>query len=381
METDRKTTLLDSLTATQRRHAMSEGPLSKAERQAIVKAVEQYIASTSGMNYSKLSRIIDVGRTTLTKTLKGDYRGDVDKVLRLCRTFLEKRDSAVLDVPDFVYAETSIGRQIRTICELAVDQPSIGIVKAPAGVGKTTALREVERRLGRSQAVYLRAGEAFATKRELLLELADRLNISTARTANAFSLYRAVRSRLAGHFAGGAGLSFLVIVDEARTLRPNAINLLRDLHDDPATQAAIVLADTINRMDDCLYASASRGITGGNEQLRRRATACYTHPAGDAISPADVRAVANAYAKSLGYAGKLGRHAHGYLHKIANREGALGNVTAALHQTYYTAVKLGRQPEFSVAELDAVRRELGGRRGELNPTHAAAYDAADTEAA
>ncbi len=210
---------------------------------------------------------------------------------------------------------------------------------------------------------YLQAGEACAYKRELLFELAAAIGITIGRRTGAPSLYREIRTVLAQRYAGGEGGSFLIIVDEATTLRPSAINMLRNLHDDPACRTAIVLADTIARMDGFLYGRA--GIAGGNEQLRSRSRAQFIFARDAEISPADVKLAAFAALIGVGHTGRLPVRSHQYLTRLAQRPGALRNVTSRIQAVAWFAAKRNCTAEFTVAQLDWIG-QLAGESCELD---------------
>lgn len=128
-------------------------------------------------------------------------------------------------------------------------------------------------------------------------------------------LYRDVTDKLAERYQGGRNQSYMIIIDEATTLRASAINMLRNLHDDPACRPAIILADTVSRLDGFLYSRA--GIAGGNEQLRSRAKAQFIRDADarfgwtvdargrEVRDLTDIKLVADATLGQLGFDAKL----------------------------------------------------------------------------
>lgn len=329
------------------------GTLKKTERERIRRTVEERRVAED-VSISKLAAILGVPRTTLSKVLGGDYpgtEGKRDTVLRLARTWAQRGEDR-FETPDAAYVPTTIGEQILTVCDIALEQPCMGIVKTPSGVGKTTALREMAKRLGEGHCVYLQAGAAMNLKRELLFELVEKLAITPKPKSTMSTLYRQVRKRMAGHYAGGKGGSFLILIDEATTLHPNALNMLRNLHDDPACRTAVVLADTIARMDGFLY--SRRGIPGGNEQLRSRSKAQFIWPVSKAIPKNDVRRVAATTLVGLGYSRKLDARALDYLVRLAQKPGALRNVASRIQTVAYVAGKRNVQADFSVSQLDFV---------------------------
>ncbi len=331
-----------------RSFAVNEGHLTDAERKRILRGVAEAQAAFD-LSDTKLAAIVGVSRGLYSRLKKGLYSGNADKYLRIIRMWLDGRAEKV-DTPEAEYVATSIGEEILMVCDIAVEQPCIGIVKTPSGVGKTSALREMARRLGPARCAYLAAGEALAFRRELLFEVAGAIGVTTSGTVS--KLYSKIRSRMAGYYSGGKGESYLLIIDEATTLRPSAINMLRNLHDEPACRTAIVLADTINRMDSFLYASRREGIAGGNEQLRSRSKAQFVFPVEREILPADVKLIADVTLRSLGFKGRLPVRSYQYLAQIAAGPGTFRNVTARLANVHYIATKQNVVADYSVAQLD-----------------------------
>ena len=339
---------------------MATGQLTAAERQRIVAAVQEVLASERGVSMTTLGKIIGASRATVSRVLRGTYTGTADRFLNLLSAWLANRSERA-DIPQTPYVPTAIGRQIVAACLMAYDKPAIALIKTSTGCGKTAALLEVARRLGENSAVYLSAGEAVSSPRELLIELSRLLGVRHAARATVGGMYRSVRDALAARYQLGKGERVLILVDEATTLRGNAINMLRNLRDDPACSPGLVLADTVSRLDGFLYARGN--IAGGTEQLRRRACVefcwCYRgdDESGERIDAADVKAVAESTLAALGVSDKRARldgRALKLLTELANdsrREG-FAAVVDRIENLYYYATRAELAPEFTVAQLD-----------------------------
>ncbi len=373
-------TSLSPLTRQQRMDA--DGLLSDAVRKQIRKDVTEIMATDPSVTNVKLGRIIDTSRATVSKVLAGNYsHKTADKYLRRFSQWLDNRKDHI-ELPEARYAATSIGERILTACEIAVDLPCVGLISTPSGWGKTSALRRAVSRRGSHQSVYVQAGEACSTPRELMIEIARRLGLTLPARASKEVAYREVLSNLAGKYQGGKTSSFLIVIDEATTLTSRAINMLRNLHDDDACRPAIVLADTVSRMNAFLYSPSARGIAGGNEQLRSRGKAQYIRSASDEIPPADVKAVAEATLAELGYKGKLPVRTCKYLTQLAAKPGALRNVTARLQMLRYYCERKGIRPNYSIRQLDAMSELAGDRpQMETNPTPFADAQSVEIDAA
>ena len=349
----------------------ADGALSPKERKAILDQLRELQASENISN-ARIAKMAGIKASTFSRVVRGEYSGNTDKYLRRVRSMLHRLTNKV-DVPETDYVSTSVGEQILVACQMALHPPCIGIVKAPSGGGKTAALAEMARSLTQSHCAYISAGQVCSSTRELLVELAARLGMSPRSRFTSAQLYRDVRDKLAERYQGGRNQSYMIIIDEATTLRASAINMLRNLHDDPACRPAIILADTVSRLDGFLYSRA--GIAGGNEQLRSRAKAQFIRDADarfgwtvdargrDVRNLTDVKLVADATLGQLGFDGKLNVHAYTFLHELANQPGALRNVTARLQAVWYFAQQAKCRPEFTRPQLDFLG-ELSGMQTE-----------------
>ncbi len=335
---------------------MSDGTdakLTDRKRADIRKRVQELMA-IERITWSRLAGIIGWSAATVSLTVRGEYTGKSDAILNAMDRWLADRQSRT-ESPEVPFVRTTISRRVQAVANRAWAMPAIGLVITPSGYGKTAALQEVARQRG-DRAMFLQAGEAFSSKRELLIQIANGLGIGPRKRWTIGGIYRAVQKALAKKYAGGQGDPFLILIDEATTLSPAALNILRNLHDDAACRLAIVLADTW-RLDAELH--SRKGIAGGYEQLRSRCRAVYQAKAGEVISAADVRKVADALLASMGHTRRIDPEAYRFMAKIAEAEGALRNVVARLQTVQAVAEAAGARARYTVAELDFVAPLVG----------------------
>ena len=336
-------------TAAERLNAMDG--MNEKHRKEIIDRISQ-IQATEGITDTLLAGMINCSPATLNQIKAGKYAGNTDKWLHALNGWMASyKDSAKVDE---IFVQTSIASNIISVCDMAVFKPCMGVVCTPSGWGKSAALREVARDY-KDKACYIQAGEALKNKNMLLAALADRLGVPRS------DAYWGIAGKLAKFFGGGNAKPFLIIVDEATTLQPTALNLLRNLHDDPACRAAVVLADTADRLNRFLHGHSSRVIEGGNEQLRSRAKAQYIVEADDKISRQDVSAVAHAMMLSFGCDARLDKAALDYLERLANTPGGLRNVTSRLENVHYIASKKRFDATYSVQQIDYVATLSGDK--------------------
>jgi DNA transposition AAA+ family ATPase len=332
---------------------MDATPIAPDEAGRILDEIEE-VRLALGMNHKQMAQVLGVQRSIWSEVRERKYTGDSDTPIRRARRFLDNR-AARTETPQTEYCQTSIGRQIMAVCMRAYDGPYMSLVIAPAGAGKTMALRQIIKRIGES-AIYLQAGEAFRTTVDLFSEIGDKIGLKVGgKHRSCRTVYSEVRNRLAGRYRAGKGDQAILLIDEATTLRPNSLNALRNLHDDLSCRVAVVLADTW-RLDRELH-SANR-IPGGYEQLLRRCGPRYIMRSPAAITLEDCRLIADSTLKSLGYNRRLTDAAYDYLHGLARLDGAFGNVVHRLHAVMDAAPN-GTMPAFTVRQLDYVAPMLG----------------------
>jgi len=331
-----------------------------SERKEIIREVES-IQASEDLSNKVIGHFLGCSSAVWSQIRAGTYPGKTDKYLAAAKQWLKDRGDRT-ESPETEYVETTISRRILAVCQHAWEMPTIGLIVTPSGCGKTAALLEFARERGKT-AIYISVGEWFNAKFGLLRELARHLGIAPKSSQTIETLGDEVRKNLAALYNGGVGTPMTLIVDEATGLKPNALNLLRNFHDDPACRCPVILADTW-RLDAALR--SPHGIAGGNEQLRTRGRACYAFRLDEKVPEADVRAVAESVVRGLGHRGGLPRESIRFLagDGVGQADGRLRNVVARLHACYRIADKLGAEPIFDVAQLDYVA-ELVGSKCEL----------------
>ncbi|MCK5114606.1 MAG: ATP-binding protein [Phycisphaerae bacterium] len=303
-----------------------------------------------GLSDKKMGGIIGISPATISLLKSGSYRGDHDKYLGLLKQWLDEREKGEKK-PHALYIPTTIGENIRMVCTMAVQKPCIGIVKTPSGWGKTAALQEVGKQIS-PRGCYIQAGEASAYKRDMLYTLCQAIGVpyvsATAR------VYSELGKKLAEFYGGGSANPYLIIIDEATTLKHATINMLRNLHDDVNCRTAIVFADTVSRLDGFLYGCNSQAIAGGNEQLRSRGNAQCVVDATQTLPEKDIVTIAQSSIKITGARKKLNAGAVKYLVNLAAKPGALRNVVSRVENVTFYAKEKNVTAEYNAAQLDYV---------------------------
>jgi len=304
-----------------------------------------------GLTVGAVARALRYSPAVWSQIRVGKYGGDVDKFLRRGLDWLEHRSRRAL-LSEAVYAATSIGEGIIEVCRTAGTMPTIGRVITDSGCGKTAAMAAFAREAG-ERCLHLQVGQAFHTLRGVLTEIARRLKIAGAASRTTPDLYALVRDHMARFYAGGANDPFVLLADETTTLRGNALDMLRNLHDDPASRIGLVLADT-DLLDERFKSRAAYRY--GSEQTLGRCAAVYRFALDREISIGDGRKVGASSLATLGFEGTLDRAAWAYLKDVANRPGRFHNVKGILMRCREIVEAAGREAAYSAAELDFVAR-------------------------
>jgi DNA transposition AAA+ family ATPase len=325
----------------------------KAEAAELIRQAGE-IQAADKLSNNHLAKILGISHATYSQVKRSKYTGEVQGVYRRIAHWLMSRTMKA-EAPIGDYVNTRVGRYISAVCQRAWQMPTIGLVITRSGAGKTAALTAFVRRAG-DRAYYLSAGEAASTKTGMLHELADALGVHMGHRSTSLTVYRDIRQKLADRYSGGKARPVLLIVDEATTLQPAALNMLRNLHDDGRCRLAVVLADTWR-----LHAELrnTRRLPGGYEQLRSRSGAQYIMQIHEEISAGDVKAIADSVLKSLGHNRELSQASYKYLTALAEMDGALRNVVHRLHAVHDLAEASGATPTYRVAELDIVAPLVG----------------------
>lgn len=160
------------------------------------------------------------------------FDGDIDATARAVNGFIElmaRRSEAKL--PDG-YVETEVAKRILTVVDKTIALASIGVVFSDAGRGKSMTLQAAA--AIHTGSVLLRVRRPTRSAAGLAKALADAIGIRGAQTS-----YQASSRFL----EATRGTGRCIIIDEAHQLSHDALELVRDIHDEAGLP--IILAGTI----------------------------------------------------------------------------------------------------------------------------------------
>lgn len=198
-----------------------------AEQEAKKKAGEAFVTQAAmgkAMTYTNGSMISQYlsdepfkGNLPLFENRLAAYLGFESKA----EEFAEKPNN-LKPINERFYVPTSISEDIYNAIEYCRLMTGISILHGDAGVGKTMAAKKYVRE-NKGAAIYIKAKEGCILRREVIVELADKLGVKDAK--NPAERYHLIREKL--HKARK-----VIIFDEAHRFPLQTLEFIRDLAED-----------------------------------------------------------------------------------------------------------------------------------------------------
>jgi len=161
-----------------------------------------------------------------------DYVGDLERIVRGLNRYMEMAVRAKESPRPAGFVETKVSNRILTLIQNAIELRSIGVVYGPAGVGKSMSLEAAHSIFPGSIMIRARATAKSLTRFAKLVALTMKIKKRTA-----FDIEDALIEQL-------KGTDRPLFVDEAHHLTMDALEFLRDLHDECGIP--IILVGTID---------------------------------------------------------------------------------------------------------------------------------------
>ncbi len=209
----------------------------------LINKTNKHIEDT-GISKSKLSKLIDIGGSTLSEWLSQKYNGDIGKIESKVLAFFERKKNAVIKRIDFV-ADTLNKRRvydaINTVQEYVAsanqqgvtESCKIGIVYGRAGLGKTKAVEEYVKYAKNCKLITAQTGD---NEKSIL----EKMCISTGIDSRGTSA--AMKKNILNSLKGK---EIIVIIDESEHLRPKTIDIVRSIGDVTGVGIILVGTDTL----------------------------------------------------------------------------------------------------------------------------------------
>ncbi len=219
---------------------------TKAEMDAASEVIKDWMAKRK-LSINNVAAKIGVGRSTVSQVLSGTYKGD--RLARLNElTELMDHEDRVAEVvrPDSLVETQGVELMMGLIENVYVSR-TIGVIIAPPGFSKTTVLQAVHQM--KKNSILIEADCKHANATGVIRLLAEALG-EKVHTGSAIVLHK-IKNRL-------RDTGWLLMIDQAHELQPEAFSLLRTIND---LKVPIILAathqlrDHIARLPDAQFSS------------------------------------------------------------------------------------------------------------------------------
>lgn len=175
----------------------------------------------SGKSASAVAKGIGYSASALSQWLNFTYKGDIKKFEAAVENWLgrqlERQQRSVAQVSEFIH--TSIAQKVFEVAEYCMIENEIGVVYGPAGLGKTWAVKEFQRK--NPSSILIEADLGYTAK-VLFCELHKAVGLDGHGSIHA--MFDDIVAKL-------KGTDRMLIVDEAEHLPYRALELLRRVYD------------------------------------------------------------------------------------------------------------------------------------------------------
>lgn len=173
-----------------------------------------------------------VNRSTGYSVLTGAYVGNPGRFIKQILDTIRHIDARA-SVSDAPFIASSVSRLVFAACQRARQYRSFAIISAEVGTGKTRALREYT--ADNANTVMIEA-DPLMSPQSLMEDLCTALSLNI----NARNTTREVRlKRIIDHLRE---INFLLVLDEAETVKPTTLEYIRRIRD--KAEIGVVLAGT-----------------------------------------------------------------------------------------------------------------------------------------
>lgn len=214
-----------------------------------------------GISVRNVAEQSGVGYSSLAAWMNGTYAGRNDKVNDKVKSWLDAQRSrervrqSVAKAPGFLELPTA--QTFLTVFEYAQATPDIGLITGGAGIGKTQAAIEYQRRT--PNVWVMTADPSMQSPSAVLRELCDVMEVQTSAQRRLGGIIRRVR-----------GTEGLIIVDEAQHLQTPAIDEMRTIHDRAQIGLVFMGNEPLRRRIEGMGREASHAMIFSRVGMRKK---------------------------------------------------------------------------------------------------------------
>lgn len=212
----------------------TDRPLTPQEIEQVARDFKRW-AKEHRRSFASVSKSLGEGfsPTVLSTFSNSIYKGDAERIARAVNAYMEREGRTADVVKPAGFVTTDVAERILAVVYAAVHARAMGLITGSAGVGKTMTLKAAAQMY--PGAIYLRIAQAERRTTGMLTSLATELGVPGRSSVS--KIYRLLVEALKGSARP-------IIIDEAHKCLPDALEALRDLHDE--AEVPIILAGTIN---------------------------------------------------------------------------------------------------------------------------------------
>ena len=196
--------------------------LNDAHRKDITERCLRFLQENN-IKQAQLAREISLSTTSVSEMLRLRYKGSTsDRHLVRISNWLElsaRRDGIVRSKR---FVETAVASEILSVARVVAETCKMGVVFGPAQIGKTFTLEAIEGDQAFGAPVLVRVDESIRRPFPLCREVCAKFELSVNGTFD--RCFRRLIARL-------AGTKRMLIFDEAERAAYEALEYVRDLHD------------------------------------------------------------------------------------------------------------------------------------------------------
>jgi len=206
------------------------------ETQRVMADLKAYMEKHPDASQGKIAKSIGASDTVISMFLAGKYLGNVEKLQAKIEEFLSREGERGKHAEaKTAFAHTSQAEAALSVLTFCHVHRQIGVIHAPAGLGKTVSLHHYAEENSWVKIITCRAG---MSQRDVLDEIADELNLVVRGTCG--KILRTLLAELKGS-------EVILVFDEAQHLTLKHFEMIRYIYD--RLETPIVFAGTDDIID------------------------------------------------------------------------------------------------------------------------------------
>lgn len=191
------------------------------ENEVLAAQLRKHQTAHTELTDTQIAKALGISPSALSQWIGGYYQGDVQKINRAVRKYLEREQEKTTSPKTIIpFIETSVSMKIFEMAQMCHIYGEMGVAWGISGLGKTWAAREYTQE--NPGTILIEVGPHCSLSRSFMLALHESLNLSGKGTID--QLFSSLKKKLENS-------GRLLILDEAENLPYKTLELVRRLHD------------------------------------------------------------------------------------------------------------------------------------------------------